>query len=119
METSALPKPPTGLKAAGRKLWQAITADFELRADELTLLEAACRLTDELAAMEKELRGAPVMVPGSRGQQRPNPLLAEARQHRLALGRLLAQLGIDDADAEQRGRARSNAGRTMARLRWG
>jgi hypothetical protein len=112
------PSPPRGLKTAGRRLWREVRAAFELRADELRILEAACRLSDELAVLDKALRTAPALTQGSQGQDVMNPLFAAARQHRLALGRLLAQLGLDDADAEHAGQARSAAGRRLARQRW-
>jgi hypothetical protein len=90
---------------------------FELRPDELTLLEAACRLADEVGLLEAGLVGAPALVPGSKGQERVNPLFPEVRSHRLALGRLLAQLGLAEADSDA-GLKRSSAGRRLARQRW-
>jgi hypothetical protein len=38
------------------------------------------------------------MVKGSTGQVRVHPALGELRQHRLPLGRLLAQLALPDVD---------------------
>jgi len=111
------PRAPNGLSTAGRRLWRAVLGGFELRPDECVLLEAACRLADETAALEAALKAAPATVPGSKGQQRPNPLYAEARAHRLALGRLLAQLGLADAD-DDAGARRSSAARRMALRRW-
>lgn len=117
MSDEALPRSPEHLQRAGRKLWKAVLTTFELRPDELLLLEAGCRLADQVATLEAELADAPVMVEGSKGQDRPHPLYAEIRAHRLAVARILAQLGLADAiDAD--GATRSSAGRRMARARW-
>jgi hypothetical protein len=112
------PKPPAGLKAKGKALFRAVIEEYDLRADEMALLASACRQVDEIGDMERILRKAPTMIPGSRGQMRPHPLLAELRQHRLALAKLLAQLDFS-TDAVDQGLARSDSGRKLARLRWG
>lgn len=118
--TTEVYKPPRavpGLRGPGRKLWRAVVNSFELRPDELVTLEAACRLADEVGVLERGLVRAPALVEGSKGQSRVNPLFPEVRSHRLALGRLLAQLGLAEADADA-GLRRSTAGRRLARLRW-
>ena len=100
------------------KIHKVLMGDFKLRDDELIMVVApACRLSDEIVRMEGELADAPVMVAGSKGQDRPNPLFAELRAHRLARARLLGQLGLGDAgDAD--GQERSSVGRKMAHMRW-
>ena len=112
------PPTPPGLAAAGRRLWREITTEYALRVDEVELLDAACRTADEIDRIEAELATAPTMVAGSKGQERPHPLFAEVRQHRLVLSRLLAALQIPDADEGGRADARSTAGRQMAIARW-
>jgi phage terminase small subunit len=117
MSDDVLPRCPDHLEKAGRRLWKAVLTTFELRPDELLLLEAGCRLADQVAALEWGLADAPLMVEGSKGQERPHPLYAEIRAHRLAVARIMAQLGLADAvDAD--GATRSSAGRRMARARW-
>ena len=113
----AIRRAPTGLKAAGKRLWRAVLSGFELRADELELLTAACHLGDEIAALETMIEKSTPLTMGSRQQVRVNPLYAEVRAHRLALGRLLSQLGLADA-VDVDGQAASSAGRRMARARW-
>src|SRR4051795_10050000 len=93
-----LPKAPRGLQARGRKLWQDVLTDHELRPDELAVLAAAARTADELDRMEAELTTAEVVVAGSTGQERPNPLFREAREHRKTLAALLKQLGLTESD---------------------
>lgn len=111
---------PTGLKAAGTRLWRDVQAGYELRLDEERLLDAACRTLDELDALESALREAPdALVDGSKGQPRPHPLFAEVRAHRLVLRQLLTGIGLEEGEADQRvGAARSHAGRQLARKRW-
>ena len=111
------PRPSAGLGQSGRALWRSVVDAFELRSDELVILESAARLRDEIIILEEALAEAPVTVIGSQGQERVNPLFAEARSHRLAVQRLLASLGLNDADAD--GSAKSTAGRRLARTRWG
>ncbi len=112
-------KAPPGLAKSGRALWAAVCAGFELREDERQALVASCRTLDELARLEAELAGAPVMTAGSKGQERVNPLFTEVRSHRLALKAMLAAVGLTDADADRlAGAARSSAGRKLAAQRW-
>jgi hypothetical protein len=109
-----------GLGAGGRRLWRDVTDAYTLREDERQALAAAARTLDELARLEAALKDAPVVVRGSAGQERPNPLFAEARAHRLALRTLLGAVGLVDGEADRHvGAARSTAGRTLARQRWG
>lgn len=117
MADPTLPRAPAGLKTSGRKLWRGVVEAFGLRDDELVLLGAACRLADEITALEEMIGKSTAMIIGSKQQLRVNPLYGEARQHRLALGRLLAQLGLADA-GEASVQARSAAGRRMAIARW-
>jgi len=47
-KTSAVPKPPAGLRKAGRALWTAVLTDFELTEHESVVLREACRIADSL-----------------------------------------------------------------------
>jgi hypothetical protein len=102
------PKTPTGLRAAGRKLWESSTAEFELAQHELALLEEACRTRDYIRDLDKAVRGDGVMIPSSQGS-RLHPAIAEGRQQRLALARMLVTLQIPplaDDDLPAAGRVR-------------
>ena len=114
------PKLPAGLAAQGRKLWRDVVARYDLRADELQVLEQACRVRDTLDRLDAALMDAPLTVPGSMGQLREHPLVSEARQQRAALARLLNQLALPDleAGAPSRAQQRSAWGRDAARSRW-
>ena len=112
-----LPPRPTGLRAAGRRLWDAIAGSFELRPDELRLLEDAAREADVIERMRKVVDKADAEVAGSMGQPTAHPLLAELRQHRALLTTILTKLKLpDDPEGYD---AASDMGRRAARARWG
>jgi hypothetical protein len=97
-----------------------VAADFDLRADEIVLLGAACRTLDVIARLEEAMIDAPLVVRGSMGQEREHPLLSELRQQRLTAARLLRQLNLLDLDEMEqlRSAARSSKARALARERW-
>lgn len=117
----AQPKPPSGLETAGRKLWRSVVSAYNLRPDELFVLESACACADLVAKLADGMKGQPLVVRGSMGQEREHPLLSEQRQQRALLTRTLAQLKLPDlepglvaADAQRR----SVAARRAALSRW-
>jgi hypothetical protein len=71
-------------------------AAFELSGTEIELLRECCRLLDEVEDLHSARASEGLSVPGSNGQPRVHPGLGELRQHRLALGRLLAQLQLPE-----------------------
>ena len=87
---------PAELKARGRRYWRVTMAAFELSGTEVELLRKCCRLLDEVEALHGAITVRGLSVPGSNGQPRVHPALGELRQHRLALGRLLAQLALPE-----------------------
>jgi len=118
--SAAKPKAPAGLAVGGRRLWSNVAGEFELRPDELRVLEDACREVDLVDRMEIEVAKGPVLVPGSRGQDTAHPLIAEVRAHRLVLARLLRQLNLpdDEAAAHRKTSERSTSARKAALTRW-
>jgi hypothetical protein len=115
-QTGSILPVPAGLRAQGRRLWRDVVGGYSLRADERRVLEDSCRLADVVSALERAMRGQPMVVKGSMGQDVLNPLLAEQRVHRLALAALLRQLKLPD---ESGGRgATPNQHRAAAQSRW-
>lgn len=108
------PRAPAGLGPRGRRLWVDTVAVFDLRPDELATLEECARTTDVLARLEHELATSDVVVVGSTGQPRPNPLLGEVRGHRLVLARLLSLLALDDVPEDGEDGARPTVGQVRA-----
>lgn len=124
MTSTKPPKPPPGLAARGRRLWSDTVTVFNLRPDERGLLTELCRTLDTLDVLEAALATAPLMIEGSAGQARANPLLSEVRGHRLAAVQLFRSLGLSDvADTDDQGAPlptpRQARARHAARARWG
>lgn len=122
---------PRTLEAAGKKLWQEIAGEYELRPDEYRILEDACREADLVDVMAKAQRAEPLLIEGSQGQMVLNPLVSELRQHRATVSTLLAKLklpdlpesdaggGSGDGDpAPTLGNDRAAKARTAANARW-
>ena len=89
--------------AAGSALWSSIAdgTKYELRPDELVVLDAACKTADVIAELEHEWEnlGRPFLTRGSMGQDVIHPLIAEMKGQRAAQARLLAQLKLPDSVA--------------------
>jgi hypothetical protein len=67
------PKPPTGLRAPGRKLWNSVVGPYVLTAGELAVLEQACRAADLCERLERDVRALPELISvGYAGQPRPH-----------------------------------------------
>ena len=109
---------PEDLADDGAKLWSDITGKYELRPDELSVLEDACRERDLIARMATELAVRDVMIVGSMGQMVMNPLLGEVRQHRATFAALMRQLKLPDEGGSESGGALSAKNRAAAQARW-
>ena len=118
MTETRKPAAPGDLRARGRRFWRETLAVYTLTDSEMELLREACRLLDECEALREAVAADGVTVTGSTGQTRVHPALGEMRQHRLALGRLLAQLALPDPDGKPLASPESVRGATAARTRW-
>ncbi len=114
-------KTPAGLGNAGRSLWKQISSSlpegwsFDER--ERAVLILACRQRDDISRLETSIKSDGAMTVGSAGQPVVNPAVTEARQGRLALGRLLGQLHIPDEEDKPRTVA-GKRGQKAAKVRW-
>ena len=84
---------PSKLGSAGKKLWSAVTDDFELAEHELAQLEEACRVRDTIGVLRRQVEDDGTMISSSQGS-RLHPGIAEIRAQQLALARLLATLAV-------------------------
>jgi hypothetical protein len=110
----SIPRAPAGAGAAGKRLWRAVLADFELAEHEQVLLRQAVRvadLCDELQAVVSA-EGPLVRVDGA---TRTHPAVVELRQQRIVLARLIVALRVPLGDQEQDGPAGVEAGRLQRR----
>lgn len=100
-----------------RSVAKGLPDGWELDERELAVLSLAAHQADDLARLETAIKRDGAMSVGSKGQPVVNPALTEARQARLAIGRLLGQLSLPAEDEEpntEAGRRDQNA----ARVRW-
>jgi hypothetical protein len=112
-------KPPTGLRAPGRRLWVSVAERYVLTASELEMLGQACRTCDELDRLEKAVRALPeLVVSGSTGQPKAHPLLAEVRAHRQLLERLTTALCLPHESEEVGLRPGQKHAQKAANARW-
>lgn len=99
----AAPRAPRGLKAGGKRLWRAVTDEFELAEHELSVLLQASRTVDALDELERIVIAEGVTHDSPQGV-RAHPALVEARQQRITLAKLVASLRIPLDDDQQAGR---------------
>lgn len=111
---------PEGLGAAGRRLWGDISGTYDLRSDELRVLEDTCREADLVAAMQAQIddAGFEMFVSGSMGQTVINPIVSEIRQHRAVIQRFLAALKLPDGADEAEADDTTSKARAAATARW-
>lgn len=99
-----------------RKQFEAELPDgYRFDARDLVLLAAAERIAARIDALEAELESTGLMVAGSTGQLRLNPLVAEIRLQQTALARVLDGVHIPAGDA---GVKKSPRHQRAARQRW-
>jgi hypothetical protein len=113
------PQPPEGLGTKGLALWEDICSRYSLRIDELVLLEAAARTSDDIERLRLALVGAPLTVLGSQKQEVAHPLISEGRQLRANLAALLRQIALPDEDSPAASaRPKSERHVRAATVRW-
>jgi hypoxanthine-guanine phosphoribosyltransferase len=112
---------PRALSTKARKLYNDITKNYDLRPDELMILEAACFEVDLIDRLQEELDSGAMTVTGYSGQDTANPMITEVRQHRMALKSLLAQLKLPVEEVPKAGETAeeiSAKARKAANARW-
>ncbi|CAM4374441.1 hypothetical protein MB901379_00484 [Mycobacterium basiliense] len=93
---------PRGLSTPGRRLWDAVTGEYELDAPELALLEEACKIRDFLADLRAKVAESGAVIDSAQGP-RVHPAAVQGRQQTLALAKVVGALGLpkgalDDID---------------------
>ena len=96
---------PVGLSEAGKRLWCALSDEFELSPHELELLREAASTADQIAALQALVEADGLMMTSPQGQK-VHPAAVEARQQRIVLARLLAALRIPAEEDDERGSVR-------------
>ncbi|QRP48978.1 hypothetical protein [Amycolatopsis sp. FDAARGOS 1241] len=86
----------------GQALYDQVTEAFDLRPDELSILELACFELDTVDRLQKAVDELPSLrTKGSMGQDVSAPELGELRQHSLAFANLISRLKISDEDSDE------------------
>ncbi len=97
MSTPSVPPAPRGAHAGGRRLWRAVLEAYEFDEHELALLREAVRTVDICEALQRQVGAGGLLL----DEGRPHPALAELRQQRLTLARLLVALPVPMGEAQQ------------------
>ena len=96
------PRTPDGLGARGLAFWRRAHRGYNFTASETELLTEVCRCLDELEGMAASGTAA----------------ARDLATARTTLGRLLAQLGLQDEDDRTMPSPGTTRARTAARQRW-
>ena len=96
-DTSTVP-PPDSLSETGAALWVYLHGEYEFDEQDRALVLEIARTVDALEALDAVLREEGFTASGSAGQRVIHPAVAEARQQRLVLARLLAALNLPAED---------------------
>ena len=112
------PPPPKDLGAAGAALWRQLHTRLRFEAHELAVLHFAARQADDVRRLEDLLAEQGPVVAGSQGQPRLSPVLAELRQSRLAVGKLLGELRIPDDENSRPLTPAQRRAKKAAEARW-
>jgi hypothetical protein len=103
-----------GQPTPGEAFRDSVLSEFDSSSPaDSALLDAACSTLDLIARLETRVEDDGLMITGSKDQLVVHPAVAELRQQRAALARLLSVLGLDGGDNpqthSQRQRAAANA----------
>lgn len=111
------PVAPDSLGEPGVALWDSIAGKYELRPDELAILEGASRAADMVAHLERAWsdEGCPMYTKGSMGQLVEHPAPKGIRSWQAAQDSALARLKLPD---DPTAGAPANQQRSAAQTRW-
>jgi hypothetical protein len=117
MSTKTKQPPPATLADAGKALWAKVVAKYDLRVDELAILEGACRAADMVASLGDVWaeEGRPMYTKGSMGQLVEHPAPKGIRTWQAAHDAAMARLKLPD---EPSGAVNTNPARAAAASRW-
>ncbi len=101
------PKPPAQLKAAGRRFYNEIAAEWEQGTHERLLLVAACEQIDIAESCRKTITAEGLTITTAKGARKENPAVATMRQATRLLHSLIRQMGFtEESPGSYQGRVR-------------
>jgi P27 family predicted phage terminase small subunit len=89
------PTPPAHLSRAGKALWSAIEAGYELEPHHVEVLTLFCEARDRAAAAQKIITAEGVITTDRFGQVKAHPAVAVKRDAEVTAARLLRELDLD------------------------
>lgn len=90
------PKPPSNLKAKGRRFWTSVLKDYSLdECHDLERLHQAAMCLDEIEAAEAVKKSQGLYVQDRFGQVREHPAQKTIRDSRTLFLRCVRELGLD------------------------
>ena len=89
------PQAPSHLTPASKRWWHSVVAEYRLEPHAIRLLTLAAEAWDRCAEARRLVKRDGLVVDGREGGMRPNPAVAIERDSRLAVAKLVAQLGLD------------------------
>ncbi|MDV3125725.1 hypothetical protein M1247_12430 [Mycobacterium sp. 21AC1] len=121
-EPPATPKPPSGLRTRGKRLWAELhtTGDFSGCPETQLIAEEACYLADEIERQRRLVRkaGANTRVAGYNKQPVSMPEIADLQRNQTLLLSMLKSLRMPDADEDNSKLTPSQIGKKGAEARW-
>ena len=106
---SEKPKPPTHMKAHGKRFWERVTEHYDVQAVDLDALEQCCAALDRAETARRRIEKDGMVVRDRFGQPKAHPLCAVERDARSQFRQLSKHLGIgDEPENHQIGRPPRN-----------
>ena len=97
-----LPKPPAKLHARGKRLWQAVVADYVLDPHDLETLEAACEALDQAEHHRCKIKRDGSTFKDFREQPKAHPSCAEYRAWLDTYRKMLRELALSAEPPDSR-----------------
>jgi P27 family predicted phage terminase small subunit len=96
------PRSPSHLRQRGRELWRAVAGQFELEDYGWTILRLAAEAADRAEEAREVLATSGLTISDRYGGVRSHPCVGIERDARLAVARLVRELGLDVEAPEAR-----------------
>lgn len=96
MTPPSIRKSPASLNKAGRKLWDAVLAEYALSSEHhYRLLEHAARMLDVAELAKAAMKKSGLLLPDRFGAMKENPAAATERQSMNCFRQAVRELGLD------------------------
>ena len=97
-------KAPKDLNQAGKELWSATLAEWDMSDSDMALLHVACQQQDRIVECQIIIERDGVLLTDPSGRQRAHPLLSIEKEACNTLMRAWRMLNLTDSEAPKIGR---------------